>query len=62
MKHCNLGNYMYFKLILVIVVYNTSLKTVIPSGIAEILEVSANDTIKWTIKEDNTIIVEKLIL
>jgi len=41
---------------------NTSLKAVIPSEIAEILEISANDTLKWTIKEDNTIIVEKLIL
>ena len=41
---------------------NTSLKAVIPSEIAEILEISANDTLKWTIKEYNTIIVEKLIL
>ena len=41
---------------------NTSLKAVIPSEIAEQLDLSANDTLKWTIKEDNTIIVEKLIL
>ena len=41
---------------------HSSLKSVIPSEIAEILELSANDTLKWTIKEDNTIIVEKLIL
>ena len=41
---------------------NTTLKAVIPSEIAEVLNLSANDTLKWTIKEDNTIIVEKLIL
>ena len=41
---------------------NTSLKAVIPSEIAEALDISANDTLKWTIKEDNSIIVEKLIL
>ena len=40
----------------------TSLKAVIPSEIAEILNISANDTLKWTINEDNTIKVEKLIL
>jgi AbrB family looped-hinge helix DNA binding protein len=41
---------------------NTTLKTVIPSEIAETIGISANDTLKWTIKEDNTIIIEKLIL
>lgn len=44
---------------------NTSLKAVIPSEIAETLELSANDTLKWTIKEDNgnsIVTVEKLIL
>ena len=41
---------------------NTTLKAVIPSEVAEALELSANDTLKWIIKEDNTIIVEKLIL
>ena len=41
---------------------NTSLKAVIPSEIAETLDISADDTLKWTIKEDNTIVVEKLIL
>lgn len=41
---------------------NTTLKAVIPSEIAETLGLTANDTLKWTINEDNTIIVEKLIL
>ena len=40
----------------------TSLKAVIPSEIAEQLNLSANDTLKWTITKDNTVIVEKLIL
>ena len=41
---------------------NTTLKSVIPTEIVEALNISANDTLKWTIKEDNTITVEKLIL
>ena len=44
---------------------NTTLKAVIPSEIAEALGLSANDTIKWTIKKDEdstTVTVEKLIL
>jgi bifunctional DNA-binding transcriptional regulator/antitoxin component of YhaV-PrlF toxin-antitoxin module len=41
---------------------NTTLKAVIPSEVADALNLTANDTLKWTIKEDNTIIVEKLIL
>ncbi|MBQ9025307.1 MAG: hypothetical protein IJ104_02855 [Methanobrevibacter sp.] len=41
---------------------NTTLKAVIPSEIVETLGFTANDTLKWTINEDNTIIVEKLIL
>ena len=41
---------------------NTSLKAVIPSEIADKLNLSANDTLKWTIKDDGIIIVEKLIL
>ena len=40
----------------------TSLKVVIPYEIADKLGLSANDMLKWTVKEDNTIIVEKLIL
>ena len=34
---------------------NTTLKAVIPSEIAEALNLSANDTLKWTIKENNII-------
>ena len=44
---------------------NTTLKAVIPSEIAESLDLTANDTIKWTIKKDadsTTVTVEKLIL
>ncbi len=44
---------------------NTTLKAVIPSEIAETLNLSANDILKWTIKEDNgsqIVTVEKLIL
>ena len=44
---------------------NTTLKAVIPSEIAACLNLSANDTLKWTINEDNgkqIITVEKLIL
>ena len=44
---------------------NTTLKAVIPSEIADALELSANDTLKWEIKEnkENVIVtVEKLIL
>lgn len=44
---------------------NTTLKAVIPSEIAESLDLTANDTIKWTIKKDEdsaTVTVEKLIL
>ena len=44
---------------------NTTLKAVIPSEIADALELSANDTLKWEIKEnkENIIVtVEKLIL
>lgn len=41
---------------------NTTLKAVIPSEIADILNLSANDTLKWIINEDNTITVEKLLL
>ena len=41
---------------------NTTLKAVIPSEIADILNLSANDTLKWVINEDNTITVEKLLL
>lgn len=40
----------------------TTLKAVIPAEVVEALNLSANDTLKWTIKENNTIIVEKLIL
>lgn len=44
---------------------NTTLKAVIPSEIAEALKLSANDTLKWEIKEntENIIVtVEKLTL
>ena len=44
---------------------NTTLKAVIPSEIAEELDLSANDTLKWIIKKEKDkpiIIVEKLIL
>ena len=44
---------------------NTTLKSVIPSEVAERLELSANDTLKWTIEENEDkirITVEKLIL
>lgn len=44
---------------------NTTLKAVIPSEIAEILDISADDTLKWIVKEDNEtpiVIIEKLIL
>ena len=41
---------------------NTTLKAVIPSEIAIALNLSANDTLKWTITEDGIITVEKLIL
>ena len=41
---------------------NNTLKVVIPSEIAEHLEISAKDTIKWIINEDNTVTIEKLIL
>lgn len=44
---------------------NTTLKAVIPSEIAETLELTANDTLKWIITEDNgnhIVTVEKLIL
>ena len=44
---------------------NNTLKTVIPSDVSSALDITANDTLKWTIKEEeNEIIVtiEKLIL
>lgn len=44
---------------------NTTLKAVIPSEIAEELDLSANDTLKWIVKKDDEtsiVIIEKLIL
>ena len=44
---------------------NTSLKVVIPSEIADRLNLTAKDTLKWIIKEEDnktTVTVEKLIL
>lgn len=44
---------------------NTTLKAVIPSEIAEELDLSANDTLKWIVKKDeetSIVIIEKLIL
>ena len=40
----------------------TSLKAVIPYEIADKLNLSANDILKWTVKDDGEVIVEKLIL
>ena len=44
---------------------NTSLKVVIPSEIADKLDLTAKDTLKWIIKEEDnktTVTVEKLLL
>lgn len=44
---------------------NNTIKSVIPSEVAEALNIDATDSLKWTIKEDNSkiiVTVEKLIL
>ena len=44
---------------------NKTLKSVIPTDVAEALDINASDSLKWIITDDNdniTVIVEKLIL
>ena len=41
---------------------NNSLKVTIPSQIVDLLQLSTNDTLKWTVNPDGTVHVEKLEL
>ncbi len=40
----------------------TSLKAVIPYEIAAKLDLTANDILKWTVKDNGEVVIEKLIL